>query len=103
MLKGKCEAAIVPLNIYKKLDPNRINSKVVYMSRPVSGQAITIGPNLSEKDFRKIRRALLDKRGQAALKNLQTRFASSPLIVARPSEYNGVYSLLESSYGFDTY
>ena len=103
MIENKCEAAIIPLDIYKKLDPNRINTKVVYMSRPASGQAITISPSLSEEDFRKIRTALLDKKGQLALKNLQSRFASSPLIVARPSEYSGVYSLLETSYGFDTY
>ncbi|MDH5445740.1 MAG: phosphate/phosphite/phosphonate ABC transporter substrate-binding protein [Gammaproteobacteria bacterium] len=103
MIADKCEAAIVPLHVYKKLDPKNINTRVIYTSRPASGQAITVGPHIDNEDFRKIRTALLDKNGQLALKNLQRRFSSPPLIAAQTSEYRGVYSLLQTSYGFDVY
>lgn len=103
MMEDKCDVAIIPLNIYRKLDPNKVNTKVIFMSRPASGQAITVSPHLSNNDFKRIRSALLDEKGQVALKNLQSRFASQPLIAANSTEYKGIHNLLKYSYGFDAY
>lgn len=103
MMEGKCEAAILPMSTYKKLDPNKINTKVIFRSRPAPGHAITVSPNLSDRDFKRIRSALLASEGQHALKNLQSRFGSSSMIPASSSEYRSEHSLLQSSYGFDIY
>ncbi|MDH5179905.1 MAG: phosphate/phosphite/phosphonate ABC transporter substrate-binding protein [Gammaproteobacteria bacterium] len=103
MLDGKCDAVILPLATYRELDPAKAVTRPIYVSRPASGQAITVGPRISRQDFNKIRTALLDKKGQAALSNLRARFSASPLIAADPAEYHDVYSLLETSYGFDAY
>lgn len=103
MLEGRCEAAVITMKAYKSLDPNRINTRLLYKSKPEAGQAITVSPVFNKKDFNKIRSALLDKNGQLALSNLKSQYASPPLIPARPSDYRSDHSLLESSYGFASY
>ena len=100
MMAGKCEAAILPEKIYKKVDPKRENSKILFSSNPVSGQAITVSTKFNHQDVIKIRKALLSKQGQQATKNLRKRFASPTLAAANKQEYEGVLQLLEDSYGF---
>ncbi len=100
MMTGKCDAAILPEKIYKKVDPKSKNSKVLFSSSPVPGQAITVGKRFNHQDVIKIRKALLSKQGQAATKNLRKRFASPTLKAANKEEYEGVSQLLADSYGF---
>ncbi len=100
MMKGKCDAAILPEKIYKKVDPKKENSKVLFSSNPVPGQAITVGQKFNHQDVIKIRKALLSKEGQQATKNLRKRFASPTLKAANKKEYEGVSQLLAESYGF---
>lgn len=100
MITGKCEAAILPEKIYKKVDPKSENSKVLFSSNPVPGQAITASSRFNHQDVIKIRKALLSKQGQLATKNLRKRFASPRLTAANKQEYEGVSLLLADSYGF---
>lgn len=100
MLDGKCEVAIVPGKIYKKVEPNRDKTKVIYQSSPVSGQAITASNKFSAKEIWMMQKALLEKEGIQATKNLRERFASPTLVAATRAEYNNVYTLLDQSYGY---
>lgn len=100
MLRGKCDVAILPDKIYKKVDPKNDQSKVLFTSNPVPGQAITASPKFNRADIAKMRKALLSKEGMAATKNLRKRFASPTLSAANKLEYNGIHELLADSHGF---
>jgi len=100
MMSGKCDAAILPEKIYKKVDPEKKNSKVLFSSDPVSGQAITVSKKFTPRDVITIRNALLSEQGRQATENLRKRFASPKLVPANKQEYEGVSSLLVDSYGF---
>jgi len=100
MLDGECDAAILPEKIYKKVDPQGSNSKVLFSSRPVSGQAITVSRRFDSKAINNIRRALLSESGQLATKNLRARFASPTLVPATKQEYAREFELLAETYGF---
>ena len=100
MIKGRCEAAVLPEKIYKKVDPEKNDSKVLYSSDPVPGQAITASSRFSPLEIVKMRESLLSKKGQEATKNLRKRFASPTLAAANKAEYNGVSLLLADTYGF---
>lgn len=100
MQDGHCDVAILPDKIYKKVDPNADQSRVIYSSTPVSGQALTAGPRFSRQEIELMKKALLSSEGKAACKNLTTRFATPALVDANPKEYEGVDRLLKHSYGF---
>jgi len=100
MIEGKCDAAILPKNIYKIVDPKKNDSKVLFTSVPTSGQAITVSQRFNSQEIVKIRKALLSKPGQQATMNLRERFASPTLAAANASEYYGISRLLSNSYGF---
>lgn len=100
MIKGDCDVAIVPMNIYRRLDPKRVETKALFLTRPTAGQAITMSPDFTYSEFKKIQDALLSEDGQAATKNLQKRFASKDLVEAKAEDYIDTYKLLKYSYGF---
>lgn len=101
MMKGKCDAAILPDKIYKEVDPSYTQSKVLFTSNPVPGQAITVGPRFNRLEVTKIREALLSQSGQQATEILRKRFASPLLVSANTEEYDGIYRLLAHTHGFD--
>lgn len=101
MIKGKCDAAILPDKIYQEIDPKSIQSKVLFTSNPVPGQAITVGPRFNRLEVTKIRDSLLTQNGNKATASLRKRFASPQLVVANNEEYDGIYHLLAHSHGFD--
>jgi len=100
MIKGDCVAAVVPSKIYKKVDPDQTDAKVLFTTHPTAGQALTASKNFSISDIDKMRRMLQSTEGQAATKNLRDRFASGTLVVPKAEEYDGVYRLLRFAYGF---
>ena len=100
-IDGECAAGIVPYKIYNELDPRRVLSKVIYETKHVSGQAITLSKRFTLNEAEKARDALLSPEGQEATKALRDRFASPPLVAATQEEFEGEYTLLLQSYGFD--
>lgn len=99
-MEGRCEAGIVPFKIYNKVDPEGKQSKVIFESKHVSGQAITAGNMFSHNEIKQLRDLLLSTEGYEATKNLRERFASDTLLQANRNEYDDVYKLLRFSYGF---
>jgi len=100
-MEGRCEAGIVPVKIYNKVDPGRTQSKIIFESKHVAGQAITAGNVFSQSEVKQLQSLLLSNEGYAATKNLRERFASETLLPADPDEYINVYKLLRFSYGFN--
>jgi len=101
MLKGRCDAAVLPEKIYKQVDPKFDQSKTLFTSKPVPGQAITVGQKFNRVEILKMRKALLSLEGKTATSALRNRFASPRLVTANAREYDGIYSLLTNTYGFN--
>lgn len=101
MLNGRCDAAILPEKIYKQVDPKYDQSKTLFTSNPVPGQAITVGQKFNRVEIIKMRKALLSREGKQATTALRKRFASPKLVAATAKEYNRIYHLLANTYGFN--
>lgn len=100
MMAGKCSGAIVPLKIYKQMDPNKKDTRVLLVTKAAPGQAFTAGPRISFEDKAKIIDALMTPEGQKATEKLRTRFPTKAFTKANKSEYQGIDILLQFSWGF---
>ncbi len=100
MIKGRCEAAILPDKIYREVDPESDQSKILFTTIPVPGQAITACSKFKRADIVKMRKALISKEGMKATAALRKRFAAPKLTTATASEYAGVDRILKNTYGF---
>lgn len=102
VIAKKCDGGIVPLKIYKKVDPRGQRAKVLFVTQPAPGQAFTAGPSFTAEDKAKITEALLSPAGQEATKMLRKRFPAKRLVRAIKTEYAGVNILLKDTWGFDS-
>lgn len=102
MMAGKCLGSVVPLKIYKELDPEGINTKVLHITRAAPGQAFTASKRIPADIRAKIAEALMSADGQAATAKLREQYPSKPYIRATKQEYSGEDVLLKDSYGFDS-
>lgn len=100
MVAGKCDGAIVPLKIYKKMDPKGVQAKVLYVTQPAPGQAFTASSRISDNMKRQIIRTLLSKEGEKATTKLRARFPTTAYVEANETEYNAPKALLNNSWGF---
>lgn len=100
MIAGKCEGAVVPLKIYKKMDPNGTAAKILLITHAAPGQAFTAGPNIPVNMKLQIAQALLASPGHLATEKLRTRFRAKVLVKPSKQEYRGISVLLKDSWGF---
>lgn len=102
MIAGKCVGSVVPLKIYKELDPEGKDTKVLYVTKAAPGQAFTAGKRIPPDIRAKIADALMSAEGQAVTAQLRKRYPSRPYIRATKQEYSGEDVLLKDSFGFDS-
>ena len=100
MIDGKCDGAVVPLKIYKKLDPKGTAARVLLITDAAPGQAFTASAAIPFDVRLKIAEMLINPSGQLATQKLRTRFRAKSLIKATPQEYADVKVLLKDSWGF---
>jgi ABC-type phosphate/phosphonate transport system substrate-binding protein len=101
VVKGDCEAAVLPKTNHLKFDPDMSKAKAVYTHLPYPNQAFTAGPKLSLALKNKVRDAILSEEGQQAMTLLRDRFApGSNLVAADNEEYEGIYLVLKRAEGF---
>lgn len=101
VMKGECDAAVMPKANHLKFDPDFAKSKAVYTHLPYPNQAITAGPRLSSAMKIKIRNAILSDEGQAAASLLRDRFAPGAFLVAADNEeYEGISMVLKRAENF---
>jgi ABC-type phosphate/phosphonate transport system substrate-binding protein len=101
-MAGKCAGGIVPLKIYKELDPDGKDTKVLFVTKATSGQAFTAGRRIPPNIRAKIAEALMSPEGEAATAALRKVYPSKPYVRATKEEYAGEDVLLKDSYGFDS-
>jgi ABC-type phosphate/phosphonate transport system substrate-binding protein len=99
--KGECRAAVFRTNYYdKKLTNNdRAIMRVLYKSKALPNQAISVSPRIGSKYKEEIIRSLtLDEKGKKAAEGIVKRFGEqqgTPFIAARKDEYSEHTNLLE--------
>ncbi len=99
--KGECRAAVFRTTFFaKKLSAvDRSNMKVLYKSKALPNQAISVSPRINSKYKKEIIRSLtLDEKGKQAAQGIVKRFGgkkASPFIAAKQDEYRDASTLLE--------
>jgi len=98
--RGDCAAAVFRSAFYKKklTELDRTNKTILYTSKPLPNQAISVGRNISKKSRIKIIRSLTLGRGKAALTPITKRFGGKkarPFIAAKNQDYKRHLNLLE--------
>ncbi len=101
MIDGVCDAAIMPTQLYNKVDPGGKQTRILFKTMAMPAQTLTAGPRLSRHEKALIRRALLSAQGQDATKTLRARFHAEKMISASKREYAGLDALLQNTWGFD--
>lgn len=97
--KGKCEAAVFRTTFYnKKLSSEqRKTTKVLYKSRPLPNQGISVSKRVKPSARRKIIKALTQGDRIPATRNILARFGgkAKSFKAVSPGDYNGYHKLLE--------
>lgn len=94
----ECRAAVFRANFYdKKLTPqDKAGLRVLFRSKPLPNQAISVSKRIKGEDRRKIIRSLTVGDGKKATQKISKRFAGNKsFIVANKKEYNEHNLLLE--------
>ncbi len=102
MLAGKCMGSVVPIKIYKELDPEGRDTQVLHTTRAAPGQAFTASKRIPADIRAKIAEALISVEGQGVTTKLREQYPSKPYVRASKQEYEGEDVLLKDSFGFDS-
>ena len=98
----KCDAAIMPMGAYKKMDEEAKLAKVVHTSEGYPNQAFSASPKLDETARAKITQALTSpEAGEVIKRFLQNYSQGKPLVAAKPEDYAAARTLLRDSWGFN--
>jgi ABC-type phosphate/phosphonate transport system substrate-binding protein len=98
--KGECRAAVVRNTFYKKKLPEteRARLKIIYNSKPLPNQSITLSQRLNSTDARRIRESLTHGDGVTYSHAIVQRFGgkkAKSFITADAQEFTGINTLLE--------
>lgn len=99
---GKCLAAVIHAKVYAALEGESHATRVIYTSKPVPNQAITVGPKIPPEMRAKLLQALLSPAGKAATLSILDRFKAAEWLPAKTEEYQGLEILLRDIWGFNT-
>jgi ABC-type phosphate/phosphonate transport system substrate-binding protein len=99
VVQGSCEAGVLPVPQYQKLDSSARNLRPVFISGSLPNQAFTVSPRLA-RHVHAISAALA-KPGELSVRPLLEAFNSRALVPAQSGEYRGMMRLLKREWGFD--
>lgn len=102
VVKGKCDAGILPVALLKNIDKSKLKTRVIYRTKTIPGQALSASPNITKKDQLKISKALLVAAAMGPTSKLRDAFNSGTKGFAptKNIEYVGMASLLKSEWGY---
>lgn len=104
VIRGECEATVLPKTNHRKFDPDFKNTKAIHTHLPYPNQGFTAGPRLTPAMKIKIRNALLSDEGQDALSKLRDRFTQGAhLVSADNEEYEGISMVLKRAGNFSDF
>jgi ABC-type phosphate/phosphonate transport system substrate-binding protein len=100
VVSGKCLAAVVHAKIYAGLEAQAPATRVIFTSRTMANQAITVGPKIPAEKHERLTQALLSPAGKAATLAVLEQFKAAGWLPAKAEEYEGLQVLLKDVWGF---
>jgi len=97
---GQCEAGVLPIGQYQKLDGQVRALRPVFISQSLPNQAFTVSKRL-RKHAGAIAAALTDPVHVAVLKPLLESFKAGAVVRASSEDYHGMSRMLKGEFGFD--
>jgi ABC-type phosphate/phosphonate transport system substrate-binding protein len=101
VLKGKCAGGVLQAKLFETFDKDAQLGKVLFQSKPLPNQAISVSKRISPELRDKITSGLLSGEGQAATTALRAEFKGQQFQPVKPDEYDGHHVLLRDVYGFE--
>lgn len=100
IVSGRCEAGVLPIGQYQKLDGDPRRLRPVFISAALPNQAFTLSPR-AQRHAAAIAAALSDPANRPVLEPLLASFKAGALVRARPDDYRGMARLLRGEWGYD--
>jgi ABC-type phosphate/phosphonate transport system substrate-binding protein len=101
LMKGECEAAILPLGQLQRLDSAAPRTRIIFRSATLPQQAFAAGPRLTISERGKIMDALQSPAAAAVLTDFrQTYGVRDNFVAARDDEYAGLAKYLRDIWGY---
>lgn len=97
---NKCAAPTIQIKILEKLDVEHKIAKVLFKSKSLPTQTISVSPRLSDAERAQLAEALLSDAGQQATKKLREEYNVKDFVPAKADEYEPHYTLLKDVWGF---
>lgn len=96
--QGKCDAAVLRLELWKKIKTaDKQNVKVLYTTPSLPNQTITVSPRVDTNMQDKLANSLRSKNGESSGKALLSRFSKNAkyFVAAKQTEYTDLEQFLE--------
>ncbi len=90
LIEGKCVATVLPIKSKEKLDKDKNLTKILFTSKALPNQAISVGPRIPAEAQDKIKQALLSEQGKAATAKLRSVYAGKDFVPTTREEYTGL-------------
>jgi ABC-type phosphate/phosphonate transport system substrate-binding protein len=101
LLKGKCEAAMLPLGHLLKFEKDRPQTRIVFRSTTMPQQAFSAGPRLAPAEQARISDALRSPAAAMALIDFRKTYGiKGNFIPASNAEYAGLDKYLKDTWGY---
>lgn len=101
LMKGECEAAILPLGQLQKLDSGTPRTRIIFRTATLPQQAFSAGPRLTITERGKIMDALQSPTAAAVLTEFRQAYGlRDNFVVARDEEYAGLAKYLKDIWGY---
>jgi ABC-type phosphate/phosphonate transport system substrate-binding protein len=101
LLKGKCEAAMLPLGHLLKFEKDRPQTRIVFRSMTMPQQAFSAGPRLTPAEQARISDALRSPAAAIALVEFRKIYSiKGNFIPASNAEYAGLANYLKDTWGY---
>lgn len=97
LIENKCVATVLPIKSLEKLDKGKNLAKVLFTSKALPNQAISVGPEISQEVQEKIKQALLSEQGKAATAKLRSVYAGKDFVPTTRDEYAGLGAYLKDA------
>lgn len=101
VIAGRCAAGILPLAVLQRLDPERLQTKVLFNSTEFPNQALSAGPRLSAAERERLVAALVSPAAARPTAALRAAWGDAPgFLPARREEFEGLAAYLKDEWGF---
>lgn len=101
LLKGECQAAMLPLSHLRKYEQDRPRTRIIFRTKGMPQQAFSAGPRLTLTERAKVADALLSPSSESALANFRKTYGfAGNFVRANDAEYNGLAQYLKDEWGY---